>query len=270
MAGLFFLTLSGCATAGRFITPEHTAEIIARDNGLAKEYITSGCFVLLTYSRFDAPADILRVYIEGDGKAWKTRRRLSDDPTPSNPVALGLAASDRSSRVAYIARPGQYQRPDARPCDPTYWSERRFAPEVIDAVNGAIDKLKLDSRSKNIELVGYSGGGAIAVLIAARRQDVISLRTIAGNLDHVAFSNYHGVSPLKGSLNPIDVASTLRLLPQRHFIGSDDKTIPPYIIESFIEKTGDASHSRVTKVKGAGHSCGWREKWQKLLLLPPS
>jgi hypothetical protein len=37
----------------------------------------------------------LRVYIEGDGFAWKSRTQPSGNPTPHNPVALKLAASIR-------------------------------------------------------------------------------------------------------------------------------------------------------------------------------
>ena len=264
------LSVSGCAIGKSFVLREDLADAIARDRGLAKNYIKSGRFTLVSYSRFNAPARALRVYIEGDGKAWKSRRRLSHDPTPSNPLALRLAAVDESANVAYLARPGQYQPSNAESCDSTYWSARRFAPEVIDAVNGAIDKLKINSGAGNIELVGYSGGGAIAVLVAARRKDVVSLRTVAGNLDHIAVSNYHNVSRLKGSLNPIDTAPIISKLPQRHFIGGDDKRIPAHIVESFVEKTGDRPHTRITNVKGAAHGSGWAEKWPELLLLPPS
>lgn len=38
------------------------------------------------------------------------------------------------------------------------------------------------------ELIGYSGGGNIAAILAERRADVRSLRTVAGNLD-VAYVN---------------------------------------------------------------------------------
>ena len=47
-----------------------------------------------------------------------------------------------------------------------------------------------ENRIKGIHLIGYSGGGAIAVLTASRREDVLSVRTIAANLDHSAHELY--------------------------------------------------------------------------------
>ena len=70
--------------------------------------IKAGDFALMTYQRFDKRLDNISIYIEGDGRAWETKYRLSEDPTPSNPVALRLAAVDPAANIAYIARPGQY------------------------------------------------------------------------------------------------------------------------------------------------------------------
>ena len=36
--------------------------------------------------------------------------------------------------------------------------------------------------------VGYSGGAAVAALVAGRRSDIVSLRTLSGYLDHVALN----------------------------------------------------------------------------------
>jgi pimeloyl-ACP methyl ester carboxylesterase len=222
----------------------------------------------MTYQRFKAPSESLRIYIEGDGRAWATRSRLSDDPTPSNPVALGLSTVDHSDNVAYIARPGQFSPPDAAVCDPTYWSARRFAPEVVEAFDKAIDILKEKSGAKRVELVGYSGGGAIAILVAAQRGDVSSLRTVAGNLDPKALCAYHNVSRLDGSMDPLGVAEKTANIPQRHFVGSKDKIVPLSIAESFAEKEGDKNYDTVTIVDGATHSAGWEERWAELLAIP--
>ncbi|MFH1190329.1 MAG: alpha/beta hydrolase [Candidatus Omnitrophota bacterium] len=261
---------SGSCSASmlEFMNRGYAAEKIARRAGFAKEYIKTKDFTLMTYQRFNSPGEKIRIYIEGDGRAWNSRNRLSDDPTPSNPIALQLAAADHSGNVAYIARPGQF--PDGNPtaCDGVYWSGRRFAPEVVDSFMEAVDILKKKSGARALELTGYSGGGAIAVLIAARRDDVAALRTIAGNLDHAAVNRYHNVSSLKGSLNPIDHAETVSKIPQRHFSGSKDRTVPPFIADLFTERAGDASHARVTKVEGASHDAGWVDKWPELLSVP--
>ena len=55
--------------------------------------------------------------------------------------------------------------------------------KVVRVSKQAIDTLKQQFQSEEIVLVGYSGGGAIAALVAARRADVADLISVAGNLD---------------------------------------------------------------------------------------
>ena len=247
----------GCATIN-----------IAGKASLTKEYIKAEGFTLMTYQRFDKRSDSVSIYIEGDGRAWETKHRLSDDPTPSNPVALKLAVIDPADNVAYIARPGQYSPSGSPDCDSKYWSGFRFAPEVVESFNRAIDILKEKSGAKYLELVGYSGGGAIAILVAARRSDVVALRTVAGNLDPKAVSEYHHVSQLDGSMNPLDVAQKVAHIPQRHFVGSKDKVVPLAIIESFVKMEGDKDYERITVVDGVSHNDGWYKRWKILLSMP--
>ena len=222
----------------------------------------------MSYTRTARPGGAMVVYIEGDGSAWDSHSRLSADPTPHDTLVIDLAAKDPSPNVVYLARPGQYVCAGASRCDSAYWSSRRFSEEVVAAMDSAIDTLKRASNATGLSLVGYSGGGAIAVLVAARRDDVTALRTIAGNLDHEAVNAFNEVSPLKGSLNPIDVAPALARIPQRHFAGSDDDVVPPFVARSFVREMGDANDERVTVVRGATHTKGWRERWEELLALP--
>lgn len=272
---VFVLTLSilssgsYCAAMPAFMERGYGAQKKACQAGFDKRYVKAGIFTLTTYERFKAPSKIIRVYIEGDGRAWETRTRLSDDPTPSDPVALGLAVADPADAVVYIARPGQFPAPDSAECDPGYWSSRRFAPEVVDSFDKAIDILKNRSGAGSIELIGYSGGGAIAVLVAARRADVSSIRTVAGNLDPKALCSYHNVSQLYGSLDPLDFAQKVADIPQRHFVGSKDKTVPSSMAESFVKKEGNPDCGCITIVDGATHKNGWRERWKDLLLISP-
>ena len=132
----------------------------------------------------------------------------------------------------------------------------------------AISHFARKAQAGEVHLIGYSGGAAVAVLIAARRGDVRSLRTIAGNLDPPAVNAYHDVSSLKGSLNPAEVAGAIKGIPMRHFIGTQDKVIPTFIAQSFADRTGDTLHRSVSEVNGADHSHGWRERWRELLRLP--
>ncbi len=262
------LTVS-CATIALFNNKLHSANNIAENAGFKKKFIKTSDFTLLTYQKIKKPGETIRIYIEGDGNAWKTKTRLSEDPTPSNPVALYLAAEDDYENIVYIARPGQFISENSARCNSTYWSERRFSPEVINAFNKTIDQINTGAKSSTVELVGYSGGGALAILIASQRKDVLSIRTVAGNLDSQALCAYHRVSPLKGSLNPISYASEVDHIPQRHFIGSKDSVVPEFIALSFAEKVGDKNYDRITVVKGVAHAKGWRRRWKELLSLSP-
>ncbi|MFH1691665.1 MAG: alpha/beta hydrolase [Candidatus Omnitrophota bacterium] len=262
------MTILGCAVLPVFKDRRSVADDVVAKTGFVKEYIKAGDFILMTYQKFNRSSDSVSIYIEGDGRAWENKHQLSDDPTPSNPVALRLAVVDSADNVAYVARPGQYFLLGLSECDSKYWSGQRFSPEVVESFNKIIDLLKEKSSAKNIELIGYSGGGAIAVLVAAERDDVITLRTVGGNLNTDALCAYHHVSQLDGSLNPLDVAQKVAYIPQRHFVGSKDKVVPSEVVESFVEKEGDRCFERITVVEGASHNGGWHKRWKELLLIP--
>jgi len=257
--------LAGCATVN---AGYRAADTIAAEHHFTKDHIKTGLCNITSFYHFDNSASPLNVYIEGDGVAWRSRHERSCDPTPRHLLVLSLAAIDPSKNVAYLARPGQLAvsgRPD---CDPAYWSGKRFSQGVVDAINSAIDYLKEKSGSKEMNLIGYSGGAAIAVIIAARRNDVMSLRTIAGNLDHEAVNRYHKVDPLKGSLNPVDFAVKISHIPQRHFVSANDSIIPVSVAKSFAEKIGDQGHESITIVERTSHAAGWRKVWPSLINMP--
>jgi pimeloyl-ACP methyl ester carboxylesterase len=172
----------------------------------------------------DGPVD---VYIEGGGLAWRSKSEPSMDPTPRHALGLALATADWGANVVYIARPCQFTPMTMNPrCGVAYWTGKRFAPEVVAALGQAIDQV---AAGRTIHLIGYSGGGALAVLVAARHFDVASIRTVAGNLDHDEVNRFHGVSPMPDSLNAIDVAGAVTAVPQIHFSGGDDTVVPAAI-----------------------------------------
>jgi hypothetical protein len=146
-----------------------------------------------------ASAD-LTVYLEGDGHAWENRFTPSRDPTPHDAVALKLARQDAGAKVLYLARPCQFLEQAALAvCDPRYWTSHRYAPVVIAVLNQVLDEAKQQTHSDRLRLVGYSGGAPLALLLAAHRDDVAAVVTVAGNLDPAAWSAYHGISLPRGS-----------------------------------------------------------------------
>ena len=203
------------------------------------------------------------IYIEGDGVEWmdKTGNTVENpelrkktgtewfaekseaiDPTPKNPIALHLSTKDRAKNVIYLARPCQFARdPRHNPgCSSAYWADRRFSQDVINAYHDALDEIRGRYDIKSFNIVGFSGGGAIAALLSAQRSDIDTLRTVSGNLDHITWSKYHHGEFLNDSLNPVDYASKLSHVPQYHFIGGQDKTVPPAVLHSYIQAMGNS------------------------------
>lgn len=238
------------------------ADKLASAQGWRAETIQTGDFDLLAYLPvWQARSDVLTIYIEGDGLAWTSPSLPSSDPTPRDPLALRLALAQPEGSVVYLARPCQYQPSESTGCSSIYWTESRFAPEVIAATNAAIDVLKSRMGARKIALVGYSGGGAVAALVAARRSDVDRLITVAGNLNHRAWTNYHRVHPLKGSLNPADEAEALSRIRQWHWVGGRDKTITPILVEDFANLFAGRNKPIVQIEPEFDHHCCWVEKW---------
>lgn len=214
---------------------------------------------------------VLTIYIEGDGLAWLSRARPSDDPTPNRALGLELALRHPDNAVAYLARPCQNTAPaDWGVCREAFWTGRRFSPEVVEASTQAIDVLKRRTGAEKLILVGYSGGGAIAALVTARRRDVVRLITVAGNLDIAAWTALQRVEPLTGSLNPADSWQKLQEIPQLHFVGGKDRVVPPSIAAAYRSRFPVTQQPEVRVEAEFDHACCWAERWAERMrtLLP--
>ena len=260
LISLSFL-LAGCVSDDSRIT----AKEIAQHSRLSRDDIQTNPFLIATWSRITAPVHSLRVYIEGDGFAWKSRTQPSDDPTPRKPIGLTLAATDKNQNVLYIARPCQFIGPPLPAhCDKRVWTSDRFSPSVIDAMNDALSQFVKQYPGVKLELIGYSGGGNIAAILAERRTDVRSLRTVAGNLDVAYVNAIHHVSAMPDAVSAIDRASALRTMPQLHFSGDADKTVTPEVAQRFQHAVGGTC-SQVEIVSNMTHGSDWAAIWPQLL-----
>jgi hypothetical protein len=260
------LILAACATPPT-VDRRQQADGIAATAGWQALDISADPFVLRAYAPTQFPASkTLTLYIEGDGQAWVSSDRPSDDPTPTQPLALQLAVRNATQSAAYLARPCQYVQAETRGgCESAYWTGKRFAPEIIAATNRAVDRLKQRAGAIQLVLIGYSGGGAVAALVAAQRQDVLRLVTVAGNLDHVAWTKLHHVSPLQGSLNPVDAWAALQRIPQVHFVGASDTTMPESIALAYRAHLSANAPIEIRIMPGFDHHCCWVEQWPALL-----
>lgn len=264
------LGTSGCAKSLPGFWKDEAASRIAVPANLHKRQISADPFSITVFERIYAEGKPATIYIEGDGKAWVSKTKSSMNPTPDYPVGLHLASRDLGDNVIYVARPCQFSGMMAEdtPCGKEYWTDRRFSLEVMQSMNTVLDKLRDRYDIRGFNLVGYSGGAAIATMLAAKRDDVLSLRTVAGNLDHVALNAYHNVSPMPGSLNPRDFARDIAHIPQHHFLGALDETVPASVYESFRSAMGPSRCVRMSLVDEVNHEEGWVNRWPSLLAMP--
>jgi hypothetical protein len=237
---------------------------IAVPAGFKSKVIRTNTFSLQSFYRILEPGAPITIYIEGDGQAWLTRTQPSPNPTPTNPLVIRLATIDENENVIYLARPCQYVNlRTEKLCSIPYWTQKRFSREIIIAINDAINIMATIAKTARIHLVGYSGGGAVAAMVAAKRNDIASIRTLAGYMDHVALNRKVNVSPLIGSLDPIKAAPRLQKTPQIHYSGSKDKRVPGWVLKNFRKAVGSKECVTLRYVN-ATHEEGWEEVWQRV------
>ena len=242
------------------------AQRLAVQHGWSKVAIETNHFTLQAFMpNALSQVDVLTIYIEGDGQAWRSAYSPSTNPTPNNPLALKLAVLDTGS-AAYLARPCQYtEENQSKNCVQKYWTSHRFSAEVIASTNQAIDQIKAKFGAQKLILVGYSGGGAIAVLAGAKRSDVIKLVTVAGNLNHALWTKQRHLSPLSGSLNPIDAWMNLQKIPQQHYVGGLDTIINESIVRSYARQFKISDNFNISILPSFDHHCCWESIWSNLV-----
>lgn len=207
----------------------------------------------------------VRVYIEGDGRAWATRAQPSLDPTPRNLLVAGLAFDDSTPSI-YLARPCQFVM--ATGCRSELWTSRRFSNEVIVSLEQALDQIKARYGNSDFELIGYSGGAALALLLAAKRDDIAQVQTLAGNLSPKRWVKLQQLSPLSGSLDPDNHREALARIPQRHLAGGKDEIVPPTLMRSYIESLEEPVCIESAVIADASHAEGWQRAWTAFRELP--
>jgi len=261
--------IANCGALPFFQDGREIADSIAARNGWRKVTFDVQTFVITGFYKSGRKPDTyqdLTVYIEGDGRAFINRRTPSRDPTPHNPTGFQLAVTDPVAPILYLSRPCQYTTEDTqRECQTAYWTSARFSKTVITALNSALTQAKILTPFKRLHLVGYSGGGAVAVLLAARRTDVISIITVAGNLDHHFWTDYQQITPLYESMNSADCALQVAHIPQIHFVGGQDAVMPAICADSYLRRMAQPVYTHLIVLPELGHYQGWPKIWPALL-----
>lgn len=265
------IVISGCQTLS-LKDPRDHADRIAAESEFTKIWIEDPQLSFLTYQKIKQKGKPLHIYIEGDGRSYLSASKVSPDPTPHNPLALKLAVLDPHPNVVYLARPCQYMRTE-KPgiCHPDLWTKLRYTETPVNAMNHAVSVLKNQAKTQQLHLIGFSGGAAMAALISARRSDVLSLKTVAGDLDYESMTQHHQTTALPSdSLNPMQHLKVLSKLPQHHFIGAKDSVVPLFISEKFVQALHQQSPAHIaqiqrTVIEDASHHEGWEKLWPELL-----
>ena len=257
---------------------KQTANNIARPAFMVERTVQAGMFNLQAWERMHTRNTVATLYIEGDSiheintRAPYIASNLPGiNPTPAMPLGLYLASRDKSSNLAYLARPCQYiKSPEEKGCAISYWHERRFTPEVVAAYESALDDIAARYDITGFHIVGYDGGANIAAVLAAKRTDILSLRTVAGNLnpDFTIDKTNHKLLA-SDSVLAVDYATLLANVPQHHFIGAADSYITPGVYHSYRQMVGLSDCISYSLVQDADHTHGWVEKWPGLLDIKP-
>lgn len=251
--GIGFLALAACAApAARF---EERATAL----GFHRTLIEGIGFAHVVYWRA-AAADSrsLHIYLDGDGRPWAGGQPASD-PTPRQPLVLELMALDPAP-VAYLGRPCYHGQAAAAGCAPQLWTSARYSEAVVASMAAAARRLRERGGFAQVRWFGYSGGGALAMLLGARTPETASVVTVAANLDIELWARTNGYARLTGSLNPADGPGLPLRVRQRHYAGADDPVVPPSVAAA-----GPIAAGTLVVVPGYDHRCCWTTLWPEVL-----
>lgn len=235
---------------------------MASDHRLQKQLLVGRGFTHVAYHNLGhKAASTLHVYVSGDGSPWIGRTRISADPTPRNPVALRLMGMDPNPSL-YLGRPCYHGLAESPGCDASKWTSGRYSEAVVASMAEALQNFVRDQGYNDVVLIGYSGGGVLAWLMAERIGSTRALVTVAANLDIDAWTRLHGYTPLHDSLNPAKRGALPPRIRQLHLVGSRDTNVPPSLVRTALQGSGKQV---VVATKPADHRCCWEKLWPDIL-----
>lgn len=200
----------------------------------------------------------LHVYLTGDGRPYIYPRVVSADPTPRHPVVPGLLALDPAPSIL-LGRPCYHGYASKPPCSERLWTDERYGVKVVSSMGAALARTA--PKDREIVLIGFSGGGALAVLLAQRIPNAIAVVTLAGNLDIHAWADSHDYQRLDGSLNPVGQQRPPRDLLLIHYAGARDDQVPPDLLRRAVRRIG----GELTVLHDTTHLRGWHRHWPDIL-----
>ncbi|MDO8925492.1 MAG: dienelactone hydrolase family protein [Sideroxyarcus sp.] len=251
---LLVAQLCGCSS------PTQRMDDRATDFGYRKLVVPGEGFSHVAYFKEGrSTTGALHVYLEGDGTPWARKRVAASDPTPRTPLMLELMALDPVPSL-YLGRPCYHGLNNAKACTPDLWTNRRYSEAVVASMSAALDRLTVDYQA--LVLMGYSGGGTLAMLLAERQPKTKALISVAANLDTERWTELHKQQPLSGSLNPATRIPLPLRITQMHYAGGKDDNVPPSLVHDAISQQQGATFK---VYPNQDHSCCWRDVWPEIL-----
>lgn len=203
----------------------------------------------------------LHVYLDGDGTPWINDSRAAEDPTARNPLILELMKTD-SAPALLLGRPCYYGIKPLPECNSKLWTSQRYSEAVLNSMTAALKHWLTEHKVDHLVLIGFSGGGSLAALMAPAFDNITSLVTIAANLDIEAWSTHHQSLKPSASLNPIDAPPLPATIRQYHLAGLEDDNVPANIIRSYSDKQQNALYLSYPKFD---HACCWQLIWPQFV-----
>jgi pimeloyl-ACP methyl ester carboxylesterase len=244
--------LAGCA-----FQPQFTIRKLCVD--CQEHRLEAAEFTLQAFSRNMADSTsypLIHIYLEGDGQPWRRGRCPAANPSSRHLTALQLMMSDPRPSL-YLNRPCYGLDRMPANCTADLWTGGRYSAVVVDAMRSALDQLGRKFPGKSWLLIGHSGGGSLAVLIAQGRTDVAGLITLAANLDIDAWTRHFGYLPLAQSLNPATMPQLPDGILRWHYAATRDHQVPSTLIAEAAQRD---SHARFILLEG-DHECCWQHHW---------
>ena len=243
-------------------TPSEHFDTVAFNLGIHSQLVDAEKFKHSIYvDESNLSGELLHVYLDGDGTPWQNNRWVSYDPTARNPLILRLMVQDSTPSIL-LGRPCYYGLSQSLNCDKKYWTSHRYSKQIVSSMSHVLRQWLQQHNFKQVVLIGYSGGGSLAMLIASNIQQVTKVVTVAANLNIDSWSTFHGYPKLENSLNPADETKLFPKIKQFHFAGAEDKIVPAAIIKQFSE---NQTNARYFEFLGVDHACCWEQKWSNVL-----
>lgn len=237
-------------------SPSARVDARATRLGLTREVVRGAGFDHVVYASptLAPPGSAWHVYLAGDAPPRRAWRWFPPDPTPEPMLALELLARDPAPRLL-LGRPCQHR---AGRCSPVSYAGGRYGEPVVASLAAALRRWLARRGGGSAVLIGYSGGGTLAMLLAERLPEAEAVVTVAGNLDVAAWARRHGHRGFGSSLDPAARPPLPPRVRQLHLAGGRDEQIPPELVRPAVARQPGAT---VRVMPGFDHRCCWAEIW---------